>query len=701
MNQERYICGVDVGGTFTDVVLIDLAHASIAAVKVPTTADHPSDAILQGMAILQGKLQKSEGTRPSLRLVHATTLITNALIERRGARVGLLTTAGFSDVLDMRRENRFDIFDLKIRFPKAIVPRADRWEIDERMSSEGETVVAVERTAVERVAGEMRARGIESVAIAFINSYVTPEHERQAAAVLREAGGFEYISLSGETAPIIREYERTSTVVVNAYTMPLVDRYLATLNQDINRLWPDTRLSLMVSNGGICSPDAARAYPVRLLESGPVAGALVAGYFGQRAGARHVLAVDMGGTTAKLCVVRDGVPNMVNQFEADRVARFRAGSGIPILSPCVDLVEIGAGGGSIASVDELGLLQVGPRSAGARPGPACYGHGGSEPTVTDADLLLGYLNPEYFVGGNMALDVSAATVAFETHVGQPLGISALQAAWGVHDVVNENMSSAAWLHMAEKGLDPRVFTLVATGGAGPLHACHLAVKLGISTILFPPMPGLASAFGLLIAPPRVDIAQTFFSALDDLDFAALNALLGDLEQQSAQVLTQAGIAGTGIVFKRVGEMLYAGQTHQIDIELPEHDIDAAALPGIIEAFQKVYLNVYGGVLEDTVIEIVGLRVSALAAAPDIPDRIMARSDSAARPPGRRKIYLAAAAAMQDVDVIDRRSLMVGQSREGPAIIESDDTTIVVEPEWNIAVDASGVLTLTKNGVHHA
>ena len=690
----RFLCGVDVGGTFTDLVLVDMAHGQVLTEKIATTAEDPSNAIVAGLAALRGRLELDHSDH-AVRLVHATTLVTNALIERRGARIGLLTTRGFRDVLDFQRENRFDIFDLAIRFPKPLAPLEMRWEIGERIGADGEEVEPLDEESVRRAADEMREHGVQSVAIAFLHAYCNPAHEQSAARTLASAFDCKYISLSAEVAPLIREYERFSTTTVNAYVMPLVDEYLAKLGECVDGVWPRTTLSMMVSNGGICSPDTARRFPVRLLESGPVAGALVAAHFGALAGASEVLAFDMGGTTAKLCAVRDGAPNMVTQFEADRTSRFKRGSGIPLLVPSVDLVEIGAGGGSIAWVDDLGLLQVGPRSASARPGPACYGFGGTEPTVTDADLVLGYLDPTYFLGGKMPLDIDAAEGALRHGVAQRLNVNVEQAAWGIHELVNENMASAAWLHMAEKGLDPRSFMLVATGGAGPVHACHIAVKLGIARVLCPPASGVASAFGLLIAPPKADVSHSFLSTLETLDFDSLVAQLSALEEQALQILVEAGASRHEVRFARVADMLYRGQTHHIEVALPAGRLTANERENIAVSFHDAYRRVYGTSLPKMAIEMVALRVTATADALAIPNNLFspqAYSESARK---ERPMYIAHEHAKRLVPVIRRESLRDGSIYEGPALVESPDTTIVVEPGWRFLVSSSGALHLER------
>ena len=690
----RFLCGVDVGGTFTDLVLVDIALGQVLTEKVATTAADPSNAIVAGLAALRERLDRDQRDH-AVRLVHATTLVTNALIERRGARIGLLTTRGFRDILDFQRENRFDIFDLEIRFPKPLAPVDMRWEIDERIGVDGEEVEPLDEESVHRAGVAMRERGVQSVAIAFLHSYANAAHEQMAAGVLERAFDFKYISLSGEVAPLIREYERFSTATVNAYVMPLVDEYLAKLAARVESVWPRTTLSMMVSNGGICSTDTARRIPVRLLESGPVAGALVAAHFGMLAGVPDVLAFDMGGTTAKLCVVREGSPNMVSQFEADRTSRFKRGSGIPLLVPSVDLVEIGAGGGSIAWVDDLGLLQVGPRSSNARPGPACYGFGGSEATVTDADLLLGYIDPTYFLGGKMPLDVEAAERVLQDGIARRLNVDVEQAAWGIHELVNENMASAAWLHMAEKGLDPRTFVLVATGGAGPVHACHVAAKLGIAGVLCPPASGVASAFGLLIAPPKADVSHSFLSPFESLDFNALTLQLHALEEQALQILMAAGVADHEVRFARMADMLYRGQTHHIEVLLPAGRLTANERESIAASFHDAYRHVYGTSLPEMAIDMVAIRVTATAGISTMANELFSPRETGASTPSERPMYIAGERRKRHVPVIRRESLREGSTHVGPALVESPDTTVVVEAGWRFHVSSSGALHLVR------
>ena len=691
--EPRFLCGVDVGGNFTDLVLVDLARGTVISEKTPTTSLDPAEAIVKGLQTLRSRLSKDD--QDSLvRVVHATTLVTNALIERRGARIGLLTTKGFADILDIQRENRYDIFDLGIRFPKPLVPREMRWEITERIDKDGQEVEPLDEDSVSRAAEEMKRCGIESIAIAFLHAYTNSTHEKAAVRVLQKTlGSFKYVSISGEVAPQIREFERFSTTTVNAYVMPIVDGYLAQLSIRVNEVWPGSTLTMMVSNGGICSPDTARRFPVRLVESGPVAGALVAAHFGRLAESNNLLAFDMGGTTAKLCVIRDGKPTMIAQFEADRTSRFKRGSGIPLLVPSVDLVEIGAGGGSIAWVDQLGLLQVGPQSASAKPGPACYGFGGNEPTVTDADLVLGYLSPVYFLGGKMKLDLAAAKQSLLHKLSARLNVDIEQAAWGIHELVNENMASAAWLHMAEKGLDPRTFVLVATGGAGPVHACHLALKLGIVRVLCPPSSGVASAFGLLIAPPKADVSQSFLSSLNDLDFDRLTIELEKLEKQALEILNTAAVKKEKVRYSHMADMLYKGQTHHIEVELPFARPGPADRNALANVFHNAYLRVYGTSLPEMPIDMVALRVTATAEVSPMATDLFNKPVEPVVESTVRLMYIAKDRHFLSVPVIRRETIPVEKLNKGPALIESADTTIVVDPGWTFSLGVGGLLVL--------
>src|SRR5689334_6242025 len=459
--------GVDIGGTFTDLILIDDSSGELTVGKVLTTPADPSRAVAD---VISEALQRANAEPAAVEhVIHGTTLVTNAVIERKGARTALLTTKGFRDAYEIAREHRYDLYDLFLEMPQPLVPRYLRLEVDERVYADGSIARAPDQDAVARLVAELRDKDIEAVAICFMHSYANPAHEQLVGAIVGEIAPGMRVSLSSDVVPEIREYERTSTTVVNVYVQELVETYLNELVQRLKRLGIEGELLLMLSSGGISTVETATRFPLRLLESGPAGGALASAYFGRLAGENDLLAFDMGGTTAKLCVIEDGKPLTSTEFEVDRKYRFKAGSGLPVKTPVVELIEIGAGGGSIARVDSLGLLKVGPDSAGADPGPACYGRGGRQPTVTDADLLLGYLDPGFFLGGRLQLDRPAAEAAIGSKIAEPLGMSSVRAAWGIHQLVNEGMASAARVHAIERGKDPRGLPLFAFGGAGPGH----------------------------------------------------------------------------------------------------------------------------------------------------------------------------------------------------------------------------------------
>ncbi|HXF72371.1 MAG TPA: hydantoinase/oxoprolinase family protein, partial [Actinomycetota bacterium] len=515
---------VDIGGTFTDLVLLRGGRVAANA-KVLTTPADPSLAVEEGIA----RLLRAVPAEEVREVVHGTTLVANALIERKGARTALVATRGFRDSMIIRRELRYDLYDLFLEMPEPLVPRRLSFELAERVLADGAVDTPLDPEEVRRLARRLVREGVEAVAVCLLHAYRNPEHERLVGRVLAEEAPGLYVSLSSEVSPELGEFARTSTTEANAYVLPLIDRYLETLEKRLRDLGLRGPLRIMLSTGGggIAGVETARRFPVRLLESGPAAGAVSAAFWGARGGRRDVLAFDMGGTTAKACLVERGLPMVAREFEAARVYRFAKGSGLPIRVPVVDLIEIGAGGGSIARVGPFGLPKVGPDSTGADPGPACYGRGGTHPTVTDADLVLGYLDPGFFLGGEMRLDVRAARAALGA-LGRGLGLSVEEAAAAVHRVVNENMASAARMHGVERGRDLRRFALVATGGAGPVHAWGVARNLGIRRLLYPPSAGVASAFGMLTAAPGFEVARSLPAPLPETPWGAVRRALAEL-----------------------------------------------------------------------------------------------------------------------------------------------------------------------------
>src|SRR4051812_12908135 len=531
--MAEYALGLDIGGTFTDIVVYDQHGAASYSHKELTTPDAPHRGVVAGIK----RLFEAEklAYRDVKRVVHATTLFTNALIERKGAPTALITTEGFRDTLEMRREHKYELYDLFIELPEPLVPRRLRVEVAERIAPDGKVEVPLDEAALLARVREVVAEGAQSLAIAFLHAYANPVHERRAGELIAKEMPRLPVSLSSAVSPQIREYERTSTTAVNAYIKPLAESYLDLLAAEIAKLGITAPLFMMLSNGGLTHIAEAKRVPVQLLESGPAAGALAGALFGKRSKVDDVLAFDMGGTTAKLAMVEDGEPLIAYQFEASRAKRFAEGSGLPINISTIELIEIGAGGGSIAEIDSLGLLKVRPRSAGAAPGPACYSRGGTEPTVTDANLALGFLDPATFAGGTMTIDRAKAEASIKP-LADKAGLPVAELAWGIHSVVNENMAAAARVHVAERGHHASEFALLATGGGGPLHGCEVALRLGIPRVICPPSAGVASALGLLMAPARIDRVTTVAKRFSQLDWAALEAAFVALERDATAVI---------------------------------------------------------------------------------------------------------------------------------------------------------------------
>src|SRR5881296_1039446 len=602
--------GVDIGGTFTDLVVIDEATGTARVGKVLTTAKDPAHGVEEGIhALLDEAGVRSDAVRA---VVHGTTLATNALIERKGAKTALLTTEGFRDALEIRREGRYDMYDLFIDPPPPLVPRHLRREVPERLLADGSILKTLDEAAARRALAELARDGVEALAICLLHAYVNPAHERRLSEIAREVSPGLSVSCSSEVVPEIREYERASTTCANVYVAPLMARYLEDLERRLAALGIDGQLYIMQSSGGTALPPLARRLPVRLVESGPAAGALAAA---QAARERHepkLLSFDMGGTTAKACVIDDGVPLVGREFEVARADRFKKGSGLPIRVPVIELIEIGAGGGSIARVDRMGLLKVGPDSAGADPGPACYNLGGRFPTVTDADLLLGYLDAEFFLGGRMRLDREAARRSIEEHVASPLGLDVIAAAWGIHRVVNENMAAAARIHGIERGRDLRSYPLFAFGGAGPVHCWQVARVLRVERILLPFGAGAMSAYGLLAAPLAFDFVRTGRQRLDSADWPEINRLFDEMEGEGRQLLARAGVASGDVIVSRLAEMRYVGQGHEVEAAVPAATLSGASLTQITASFEHAYRALYHRLPQGVPIEALNWRVIVTA-----------------------------------------------------------------------------------------
>jgi N-methylhydantoinase A len=683
--------GVDIGGTFTDLVVVDETTGAIRVGKVLTTAKDPAHGVEQGIQALLEDARVEPGRVRAV--VHGTTLATNALIERKGARTALLTTAGFRDALEIRHEGRYDMYDLLIDPPAPLVPRHLRREVDERLMPDGTVLRPLDEAAARRVIAGLVDDGVEAVAICLLHAYLNPVHERRLAELVREAAPHVVVSCASDVVPEIREYERASTTSANVYVAPLMTRYLEDLERRLAGLGVPGQLYIMQSSGGIALPPLARRLPIRLVESGPAAGALAAAQAARERGDTRVLSFDMGGTTAKACVIDDGAPLVAREFEVARADRFKKGSGLPVRVPVIEMIEIGAGGGSIARVDRMGLLKVGPDSAGADPGPACYNLGGRQPTVTDADLLLGYLDAEFFLGGRMRLDRGAAEHAVSEHVARPLGLDTTAAAWGIHRVVNENMAAAARIHGIERGRDLRAYPLFAFGGAGPVHCWQVARVLKVPRILIPFGAGAMSAWGLLAAPLAFDFVRTLRARLDAADWEALNALFAEMEDEGRELLARAGVARERVSVKRIAEMRYVGQGHEVEAPVPTGRLSAASLPAITASFEEAYRALYHRLPQGVPIEALNWRVTVAAPPPALAFGGGAPSAAASALKTRRRAWFAESQGWVDTPVYDRYALAPGTTLEGPAIIEERESTAVVGPGARCRVDDGRTLVV--------
>jgi N-methylhydantoinase A len=684
--------GVDIGGTFTDFVLLDEASGALSIWKTLTTADDPSRGVEAGV----GDLLELAGV-PAGRVadvVHGTTVVTNALIERKGAPTALVSTRGFRDVLHIGRELRYDMYDILLDLPKPLVERRHSFEIAERTLADGTLLEPLDLSAVDDLIAAIRAEGIRGVAICFLHSYRNPTNERALAAALRERAPELAVSLSSEVAPAIREYTRASTTVANVYVQPLVRPYVEGLERRLAAMGCPASLFIMLSNGGIATAENAARFPVRMIESGPAAGVLAASFYGDLVDVADLVAFDMGGTTAKVTLVRGAQPTVAGEFEVARMYRLKKGSGLPITVPSIEMIEIGAGGGSIARIDELGLLKVGPDSAGSAPGPACYALGGAEPTVTDADLALGYLDPSYFLGGRMHLDPGAAEAAIRRVVSEPLGLSPAEAAWGIHQVVNEQMASAVRVHAIERGVDLRRFGLFAFGGAGPVHACRVAEILGLPLVLCPQRASVLSAFGLLTAPVAFDFVRTQNEPMDRLDWERVDAFFAEMEAEGRDILRASGVAEEKVTVRATCDMRYAGQAHELNVALPAGQLGAESVAAITGAFEEAYRRLYSLTLERLPLEIINWRLVVSAERPRValaPIRDANGHRQALK--GHRWAYFPEVDGYRETPVYDRYQFHAGFRLAGPALVEENETTTVIPPGWAAEVDRHGTLII--------
>jgi N-methylhydantoinase A len=681
--------GVDVGGTFTDFVLLSSAGDVKLHKRLSTPAD-PSMGILAGLAELTSK----HGIAPAqiTALVHGTTVVANALIERKGARTGLVTTDGFRDVLEIGREVRYDIYDLQIENPEPLAPRYLRLGIVERTLADGSVRKQPAPSDIRAAAARLAAEGVKTIAVCLINSHRNAANEQAVGSLLRSEFPDIHVTLSSEIAPEIREYERMSTAVANAYVHPLVDRYL----HELVRKLADTGFAgsfyVMLSQGGLATADFVRKRPISIVESGPAAGVQATCFLTRPIGVERVISFDMGGTTAKVCVIDDGEPDYTADTEVARIHRFKKGSGLPLKVPAVELIEIGAGGGSIAWLDDMSLLRVGPESAGASPGPACYGLGGERPTVTDADLLLGYLNPDNFLGGEMRLDVERARAAVDRHVAAPLGLATTAAAAGIVGVANENMAVAARLHVAERGRDPQKYSLVAFGGAGPVHALGLARALRLRTVLLPASAGNLSALGFLVAPVTVSTTRSYVAWLDQIDWKRLASLFADMRSEADATMSDVGIPQDAVQRRITAEMRYVGQGYEVDVPLTEDELRTGDATALKVRFEDAYRTLFGMTLTDVPIEAINWRMTSKGPTPDVHLRRIAAAPSASAASartGERDIYIPERREFQRAPVYDRYRLSPGMVFEGPAIVEERESTVVVNGPGRVSIDEYG------------
>jgi len=684
--------GVDIGGTFTDLIIVNETTGAFAVGKTLTTPSDPSQAI---ETVLVDTMQRAGIPAGEIaEVIHGTTLVTNAIIERKGDLTALLATRGFRDAVEIGRESRYDLYDLTIELPRPLVPRYLRFDVPQRTLADGAMLEELDTAYVERLARELAANGVEAVAICFLNSFANPSAERAARDAVIRAAPRMRVSISAEVSPEIREYERSSTTIANVYVQARVDRYLRELQTRLARLGFAGRFFMMLSGGGLATLDTATRFPIRLLESGPAAGALAAANYGHAGGWPDLVSFDMGGTTAKFCVIDKGEPSIAHEMEFDRVYRFKKGSGLPAKIPVIEMAEIGAGGGSIARVDALGLLKVGPDSAGAEPGPVCYGRGGTEPTVTDADLVLGYLDPNFFLGGRMQLDLEGARRAVQEHVAAKLAIPLEQAAWGIHQVVNENMANAARVHVLERGKDPQRFPLFAFGGAGPVHGFRIAKALGAPSMIAPLGAGVMSTVGFLTAPLSFDFVRSWRTPIEQMDWARANVLLAEMEAEGQALLETSGVAPAQIVHKREADMRYVGQGHEIRVPLPVGALGAGSVSKLIAAFETEYRQLYGRLGPPVPLEFMNWRILSTGPKPKLhlgaarPTRSNSKSVGQK---GARRAYFPESQGFADTPVYDRYEIAEGATFDGPAIIEERESTVVVGPGGRCLIDKHGNL----------
>jgi N-methylhydantoinase A len=679
---------IDIGGTFTDATLIDEATGATSIAKVLTTPSDPSEGFMQALRRVLGERNPGEVAL----VVHATTVATNAIIEGKIARSGFVTTAGFRDLLEIARQVRPTLYDTQFEKPPPLVPRDRAVEVVERLGPSGEVTLPLDDESVRAAAAVLRAEEVESVAVCLLHAYVNPEHEQRVGELLAEELPGVPVSLSSAVAPEFREYLRASTTVINAVIRPVVERYLERIEEQLLDGGIGAKLLVMQSSGGVFGADAAARRPVFMVESGPAAGVIACAHLGSTIDAPDVLSFDMGGTTAKVGLIQDGRPSVTKDYAVGRHAGAGIGamslSGYPVRTPVVDLVEIGAGGGSIAWVDSGGLLRVGPQSAGADPGPVCYGRGGTEPTVTDANVVLGRLDPGYFLGGELTLDVDGARRAIEERCAGPLGLDVTQAAYGIVEIANAAMVNALHLISVQRGYDPRDFVLVGFGGAGPVHANAIAREAEMPTLVVPPSPGVFSATGLLTTDLKRDAAVTVMRRLDELEQGELDEVFTRLEQAGAEELRREGVASDRIEFVRQLDVRYVGQSYELTVE---------AGASLLARFHAEHERTYGFAAPEEPVELVSVRLTTVGRIEKPPARVVDAAGPA-RPKGERPVYFAETDGFVDCPVYDRHALAAGANLAGPAVVEELDSTTLVHPGFDVRVDDRGNLVIERRAV---
>tara|TARA_B110000240_G_scaffold71578_1_gene81456 strand:- start:797 stop:2881 length:2085 start_codon:yes stop_codon:yes gene_type:complete len=687
--NNNFRIGVDIGGTFTDIVAVRENSGEKFNGKVLTTPMNPSEGVLQGVSEI---IKKHNINPENCRIIHGTTLVANALIERKGVETALLTTEGFKDVLEIGREWRYDLFSLDLEMPNPIVPRHLRFEIKERLDYKGDILVSLDQNELILIAKKLAKFNIRTLAIVFMHSFKNSIHEELAKNIFNKYAPNINLCLSSSVSPEIGEYERTSTTVANAYVQTIFKSYIDALVKGLKKIGIKNDLFLMLSDGGIVHQKTAVEYPIRLVQSGPAGGAQAATLYGRSTNSNDVLCFDMGGTTAKACLIENGKPSRTTVFEVARVYRFAKGSGLPLQVPVIDMIEIGAGGGSIARIDDMGLIQVGPDSSGSFPGPACYNLGGKHPTVTDSDLVLGYLDAENFLGGDMKLEKKLAEQAIKTFIAEPMKISVLEAAWAIHEIVTENMSQAASIHALEKGRKIEKYTMIPIGGAGPVHACSLMSKMNLNKMISPPDAGVASAIGMTASPNSFELVQADMQQLELLNFTKMKKAFLDMEKKGTKLLLQTGTNKKHISINNSTLMRYVGQGYEIEVPLNKEVLSLKNIKNIKLEFEKVYQNLFGRI-EKMPMEIISWRTIASGPLPNFSLNFNVKKKSLSKEK-KRKVFFGGK-KFNNTIVLDRSSLSKTFKSIGPLIIEERESTLVIPPNFKVQMHESGNLIINN------